>query len=135
MQDEVDTREIIERAWRTNKRVFVPVLRGKAQMSFCAITPETELTRSGFGIWEPTRGILINPRMLDLVVTPMVAFDKNNNRIGMGSGYYDRCFAFLRQRKHWIHPKLLGVAFECQEVEEITPNAWDIPLYRAITDK
>lgn len=134
MHDEVDTRAIIERAWRANKRIFVPILRGRAEMLFCEITPETRMELNRFGIWEPVRGFLLPPEQLDMVVTPTVAFDKHCNRIGMGGGYFDRCFSFLRLRKHWLRPKLIGIAFKCQEVEKITPNAWDIPLYRIITD-
>ena len=135
MQDEVDTREIIERAWRANKRVFVPILRSHSEMMFCQIDPESELEKNSFDLWEPTRGLLIEPRQLDLVVTPTVAFDNQKHRIGMGGGYFDRCFSFLRHRKNWIRPKLVGVAFQCQEVEKITPNPWDIRLYRIVTDK
>ena len=135
MDDEVDTREIIERAWRANKRVFVPILRNHSEMMFCQIDPESELEKNDFDLWEPTRGFLIEARQLDFVVTPTVAFDSCRNRIGMGGGYFDRCFSFLRHRTHWIHPKLVGVAFQCQEVEKITPNAWDIRLYRIVTDK
>ncbi len=134
MHDEVDIRLVIQRAWRANKRVFVPILRGRAQMLFCEITPDTELEQNRFGIWEPSRGQIIEAEKLDIVLVPTVAFDEDNQRIGMGAGYFDRCFAFLRHRKHWLRPKLLGVAFDCQKVEEITPNAWDIPLYRTITD-
>jgi len=134
MYDEVDTREIIETAWRANKRVFVPVLRGTREMLFCETRPSTDLEQNQFGVWEPTRGFLIAPRKLDLVVTPTVAFDKDNHRIGMGGGYFDRCFSFLRHRKHWICPKLIGIAFQCQAVEEITPNPWDIRLYSVISD-
>ena len=61
MDDEVDTREIIQRAWRANKRVFVPILRGRAEKLFSEITPDTELEQRAFGIWEPTRGFLITP--------------------------------------------------------------------------
>ena len=135
MYDEVDTRDIIKFAWRANKRIFVPIMRDKCDMVFCEICPDTELERNSFGIWEPTRGVLITPQKLDVVITPTVVFDKHSHRIGMGGGYYDRCFSFLRNRKHWIRPKLLGVAFHCQEVEEITPNPWDIRLYRVISEK
>ena len=135
MYDEVDTREIIESAWRAKKRTFVPVLRNKGEMLFCETSPNTELEQNSFGIWEPTRGVLIAPQKLDLVITPTVVFDKNRHRIGMGGGYYDRCFSFLRHRKHWIRPKLLGVAFQCQEVEKITPKPWDIRLCRVFSDK
>ena len=134
MHDEVDTRSIIDRAWRANKRIYVPILRGGAEMLFCQIDRDTELERNSFGVWEPVRGFIIEPRQLDLVVTPTVAFDNNKNRIGMGGGYFDRCFSFLRHRKHWLRPKLLGVAFQCQKVEDIAANPWDIPLYRIITD-
>lgn len=135
MRDEVDTRAIIARAWRSNKRVFVPVLRGAAQMVFCEIEPDTELERDSFGIWAPVRGFLVEPGSLDVVVTPTVAFDAECNRIGMGSGYYDRCFAFLRNRRYWFRPKLIGVAYQCQEVEKISPKPWDIRLYRVVTDR
>ena len=134
MHDEVDTREIIDRAWRANKRVFVPVLRNKGQMVFCEIGADTELVKNRYDLWEPVRGVLLKARMLDLVVTPTVAFDKFGHRIGMGGGYYDRAFSFLRHRKHWLQPKLLGLAFHCQKVEKITPNPWDIRLYRVIDE-
>ena len=135
MRDEVDTRFIIERAWRANKRIFVPVTRNNDEMLFREIRPNTPLQRNQMTIWEPQSGVFISPRELQLVVTPTVAFDKNNHRIGMGGGYYDRCFSFLQHRKHWIKPKLAGVAFKCQEVEEITPNAWDIRLYRMFSEE
>ncbi|MCP4299310.1 MAG: 5-formyltetrahydrofolate cyclo-ligase [Gammaproteobacteria bacterium] len=134
MRDEVDTREIIERAWCANKRIFVPVLRTRGKMLFRQIHPESDLERNSYGIWEPTNGDVICPRKLDLVITPTVAFDRQNNRIGMGGGNFDRCFSFLRHRKYWLRPKLVGVAFECQEVEKIAPNAWDIRLYSVFCD-
>ncbi|MCP5091305.1 MAG: 5-formyltetrahydrofolate cyclo-ligase [Gammaproteobacteria bacterium] len=134
MHDEVDTREIIERAWCANKRIFVPVLRRNQKMLFREIRTESMLVRDLFGLWEPSTGDFIDPRRLDIVITPTVAFDRQNNRIGMGGGYFDRCFAFLRHRKHWFQPKLVGVAFECQKVEKIAPNPWDIPLYSVISD-
>jgi len=134
MHDEVDTRAIIESAWRANKRVFVPILRNNQEMLFCEICAETELEQNYYGIWEPTRGFLVEPQKLDIVITPTVVFDDNRHRIGMGGGYYDRCFSFLRHRKYWFRPKLIGVAFQCQEVEKISPNHWDIRLYRVISD-
>ncbi len=134
MRDEVDTRAIIERAWRANKRIFVPVLRKRSEMSFREIHPESLLERNSFGIWEPASGAFTSARDLHIAIVPTVAFDAKNNRIGMGGGNYDRCFSFLRNRKHWFRPKLIGVAFECQKVEKISPNTWDIRLYRVISE-
>ncbi len=130
MRDEVDTRSIIERAWRANKRIFVPVTRNNGEMFFREIQPDTTLYRNQMAIWEPASGEFIAPRVLQLVVTPTVAFDEFNHRIGMGGGYYDRCFSYLRHRKHWLKPKLQGVAFQCQQVDRISPNTWDVRLYR-----
>ena len=135
MHDEVDTRSIIERAWRANKRIFVPITRNNGEMLFREIRPDTTLQLNQMAIWEPQSGDFISPRNLQLVVTPTVAFDKYLHRVGMGGGYYDRCFSFLQHRKYWIKPKLAGIAFKCQEIEEITPNTWDVRLYRLFTEE
>lgn len=132
--DEVDPRPLIERAWRAKKRVFAPVIDGRGGMIFRQITPDTRLERNFFGLWEPAAGAQIAAQKIDIVFTPVVAFDSSRNRIGMGGGYFDRCFAFLRHRKCWLHPKLIGLAFDCQAVEKIQTNPWDIPLYRVITE-
>ena len=133
MRDEIDPRSIIARAWRANKRVFCPVVTQDDEMFFRKLEPDSVVECGPYGIWEPVTGSSISPRDLDLVVTPLVAFDQSRHRIGMGGGYYDRCFAFLRHRQYWIHPKLFGVAFDCQKVEKISPNPWDIRLYRVIS--
>jgi 5-formyltetrahydrofolate cyclo-ligase len=132
--DEVDTSETIERAWRANKRIFAPVMRDQREMSFCEIRRDTMLARNSYGLWEPPLSSIINPTEIDTVITPLVAFDKNRHRVGMGSGYFDRAFAFLRTRKTWLRPKLIGLAFDCQEVEKIVPNPWDIQLYQVFSD-
>ena len=133
MQEEVDPRRIIARAWRANKRVFCPVVTRDGVMEFRNLQPDTTIERGPFGIWEPVSGTTIAPRDLDLVVTPLVAFDAERHRIGMGGGYYDRFFTHLLHRRHWLQPKLMGVAFECQQVEKIQPNPWDIRLYSVIS--
>ncbi len=134
MRDEVDPSRIIERAWRANKRVFCPVIENHGDMIFRQLDRDTTLQRSNFGLWEPVGSTSIPAQQLDLVITPLVAYDKNNNRIGMGGGYFDRCFAFLRHRKRWLRPKLMGLAFECQKIEEIDANPWDVPLYCVVSN-
>ena len=134
MRDEVDPTLIIERAWRAQKRVFVPVTDTHGVMNFCEIEPDSVVTRNRYGLWEPLSGVMIDSRNLDCVITPVVAFDNHKHRIGMGSGYYDRCFHFLKNRRKWLKPKLIGVAFECQRTTRILPNSWDVPLYCVVTN-
>lgn len=131
---EVDSWPVITRAWQMGKRIFAPVVQENMFMQFREITMESDLTGTSFGLYEPHSGALISPRKLDIVITPLVAFDKKMNRVGMGGGCFDRTFAFLRNRRSYRHPKLIGVAFACQEVEKIDANAWDIPLFQVLTD-
>jgi 5-formyltetrahydrofolate cyclo-ligase len=132
--DEVDTSAIIERAWCAKKRLFLPVTTAHGRMFFRETLPGTDLARNYFGLWEPVSGTLIDARELDVVITPLVVFDARMNRVGMGGGYFDRTFAFLAGRTHWLRPKLIGVAFDCQKVQEITGNPWDIPVFRVFTE-
>lgn len=134
MWDEVDTGAIIERAWRAKKRIFLPVTTSRGGMHFGETLPESVLVKNDFGLWEPVAGKRINARNLDVVVTPLVAFDDHGRRIGMGGGYFDRTFAFLAGRNQWLHPKLIGVAFDCQRVRKIVPNPWDIRVFRVFTE-
>ena len=134
MPVEVDTRHIFERAWCAKKRIFAPVIDFKGYMSFREVRRDTRLERNSFGLWEPVDSAPIAPAKLDVVITPVVAFDTDCHRIGMGGGYFDRTFAYLANRQSWLRPKLIGIAFACQRIEKIEPNPWDIPLYRVVTE-
>ena len=103
-------------------------------MKFREITADSELNRSSYGLYEPVTGELSSVQDLDIVITPLVAFDENMNRVGMGGGCFDRTFSLLKHRRAYCHPKLIGVAYACQKVEEITANPWDIPLFQVITE-
>lgn len=132
---EVDVSDLFVEAFATGRIVHVPVVGTTGRMHFVRLTRDATLVRNRYGIWEPERvSGAIPARRLDLVVTPLAAFDDAGNRIGMGAGYYDRCFAFLRHRAHWLHPKLVGAAFACQRVSPIAAAAWDIPLFAVATE-
>ena len=131
---EVDTWRIIARAWRMKKRIFAPVTRRNRLLEFREVTPDSDLVRDDYGLLMPATGDVIAARKLDLVLTPLVAFDDDGQRIGMGGGYYDRTFSFLRGRRQLLKPKLVGLAFACQQAPEIAANPWDIRLYRVITE-
>jgi 5-formyltetrahydrofolate cyclo-ligase len=125
---------LVERARRQRKRLYVPVLRG-ATMTFAELEPDASLAPNFFGILEPQLGATIDARRLDLVLTPLVGFDDHGVRLGVGRGYYDRCFRFLRHRTQWHRPKLLGVAYELQRIAPLVPSSWDVPLWGVVTER
>jgi len=127
-EEEVDTWPLIERAWRMKKRIFAPILKKNRILAFQEVTTNSALIRNYYGLLEPVNGEFADVRKLDLVITPVVAFDDACNRIGMGGGYYDRTFRFLKDRCVYFRPRLAGVAFNCQKVDEVCRNPWDVRL-------
>ena len=130
---EPDLTRLTRSAAAQRKELFVPVLTRKT-MRFARLVPRAVLKRNFFGILEPGSAGVVDPRKLDLVLTPLVAFDSRGTRIGVGRGYYDRAFRFLRHRGAWQRPKLLGVAYEFQHVPTLDSRAWDVPLWGAVTE-
>lgn len=130
---EPDLQRLIGNAARHGKQLFVPVLKGLG-MHFAELPPGGAMTRNFFGILEPEQERLADVRTLDLVLTPLVAFDAQGGRLGVGRGYYDRCFAFLRHRNAWVRPKLLGVAYALQEIPAIELQPWDVALWGVVTE-
>lgn len=139
VQGEMAVDELIQRAWNAGKQVYLPVLMPYRhnRMWFAPHRPGQAMQRNRFGIAEPDVAVreMVNPRALDLVMVPLVAFDADGHRVGMGGGYYDRTFAFLRARRHWRRPVLMGSAYEFQCVTEgLSPNPWDVPLAAVATE-
>jgi 5-formyltetrahydrofolate cyclo-ligase len=132
---EVDTRAIILRAQHMKKRIFAPVITETCLMKFRELSAICDAQQNRFGIMEPVSGEFFSPSQLDIVLTPGVAFDDSGNRIGMGKGYFDRTFSFLATRNEFFRPKLIGLAFECQKVEKITANPWDIRVFCTFTEQ
>jgi len=133
---EIDPYPLLQALWALGKIIYLPVLVpfSRQKLWFAKYAPSDRLVLNRFGIPEPVRRRLIKPCALDLVLTPLVAFDSRGHRIGMGGGYYDRSFAFLRRRRHWRKPRLLGLAYELQKLPGIIPNDWDIPLDAVATE-
>jgi 5-formyltetrahydrofolate cyclo-ligase len=139
MRGEVDVRPAIEAAWRRGAAVYVPriVSRRRSRMCFVRWMPDGPRRRNVFGIEEPSPGAeRVDSRQLDAVVLPVVGFDRDGNRLGMGAGYYDRALRCLRDPgRRWRRPRLIGIAFARQEVDRIAPASWDVPLDHVVTER
>lgn len=129
---EIDPVLLMQHAQRLGKHCYLPVLCDWPvhRMHFQRLASDQAWTTNRFGIREPrlNRGRQARPWRLDLILMPLVGFDENGNRLGMGGGFYDRTFAFRRQRRHWTGPQLLGLAHDCQKVSQLPAAPWDIPL-------
>lgn len=122
--------------WGLNKRTYLPIVQGQ-RLAFAPYGPNTPLRANRFGILEPDLSSehWLTPPELEVVLTPLVGFDHQGRRLGMGGGFYDRSFAFLQSAPEPLPaPVLLGVAYECQRVEALPLRPWDIPLAMIITD-
>lgn len=135
---EIDPSAVLERIWRMRKHAYLPVLSPLRhdRLWFARVEPDTDYIPNRFGIPEPAvkRAALVRAEELDLIFLPLVAFDLMGNRIGMGGGFYDKSLAFLRQRRYWRKPHIVGLAHEFQRIETLTPDAWDVPLAGIVTD-
>ncbi len=135
---EIDLAPILGRAHSMGKACFLPVIHKgpKYTLWFCRYRPGDRLMPNRFGIHEPDprKHPPVKPWGLDLILMPLVAFDAECNRLGMGGGYYDRTLSFLRTRNRWQSPCLIGVAHDCQKADQLPVHPWDIPLQGVVTE-
>ena len=135
---EVATKLIIEEAWNQKKQVYVPVINKDGVMNFALYSANTILTDNFYGIPEPvnpTATDFIDVRSLQLVLVPVLAFDRNGTRLGMGGGYYDRYFSFLNDPLLRKSPFLMALAHDCQQDQKLPSDAWDIEMHAVTTEK
>ncbi len=132
---EIDPRPLLHHCLGSGAQCHLPVLSPllEGKMYFAEVRAEDSLQTNRWGIAEPALRRLTSPRVLDVVFVPLVGFDPLGNRLGMGKGFYDRCFAFRgrRPRKDWPAPHrpiLAGLAHDCQRARHIPSEDWDIPL-------
>ncbi|PSW18595.1 5-formyltetrahydrofolate cyclo-ligase [Photobacterium sanctipauli] len=132
---ELDTQPVIDWLWQQGKSVYLPVLHpfSKGHLLFLHYTAETRMTLNKYQIREPQLDIrLVKPaHQLDVICTPLVAFDASGQRLGMGGGYYDRTLS--NWHRHQQGPRPVGLAHDCQQVDSLPSQAWDVPLPEIIT--
>ena len=129
---EISTEKLIKTLWAQGKQVYLPVLHpfNPNHLLFLRYLPDTPMLKNKFGIWEPKLNVqsVLPLEELDILFTPLVAFDKQGNRLGMGGGFYDRTL------QHWQKSSLIpvGLAHQCQQVEQLPTEAWDVPLHQIL---
>lgn len=133
---EIDPRPIMEHLWSAGKHCYLPVLtRWRPHLTFGEVLPGTPLIPNRLRIPEPICDELLTAQDLDLILMPLVGFDRRGNRLGMGGGFYDRTLAFLRHRRHWKKPRLFGLAHEFQHLDALPAEPWDVPVQGIVTDR
>ncbi len=132
---ELDCTPMALQAWRRGRQVFLPVIAGRT-LRFAPFHPGSDLRANRFGIPEPVtpRRNWRNARQLDVIVAPLVAFDSDGRRLGMGGGFYDRTLAFRTRRSRGRRPHFIGLAFEMQKVAKLPSDAWDVALDAVVTE-
>ncbi|TBL61683.1 5-formyltetrahydrofolate cyclo-ligase [Hafnia alvei] len=135
---ELNTRPLIERLWQAGKSVYLPVLHpfSRGNLLFLRYSAESEMVLNHFGIEEPRLNVqqVLPVSRLDIIFTPLVAFDATGQRLGMGGGFYDRTLqdwesAYAQQ----CGPYPIGLAHDCQRVDALPVQEWDVPLPEIIT--
>ena len=130
---ELNTRPLIARLWHLKKAVYLPVLHpfSPGNLLFLRYSPNTLLHINKLRIPEPPLDIrqLITLDQLDLMMVPLVAFDQHGQRLGMGGGFHDRTLQNWRQ--HGFLP--VGLAHDCQQVDNLPVAEWDVPLPAVMT--
>lgn len=113
----------------------LPVLHEDGQLRFREWSAGQALEPNRHGIPEPTQGPLRTADELAVVLVPLLAFDARGNRLGQGGGWYDRSFAFRRTERdratspgRTASPRLVGIAYDGQQVESLEAADWDVPL-------
>lgn len=149
---ELDTQAFIDHLWSQGIEVYLPVLHpfSESHLLFLRYTLDSCMTSNRFGIAEPSLDVQsVCPLMqLDIIFTPLVAFDAQGNRLGMGGGFYDRTLASVltnyphskatKKSKNNVmrsrqKPRVIGLALDEQESPALPTETWDIPLPQILT--
>ena len=126
---EVNAIKILEKFEKLNCLVTLPKIKKNSQMDFFYWSTKDPLSINKYGIPEPTSNKINYPNIL---LVPLVAFDKHLNRVGYGGGFYDRYIKKLGKKKKII---TIGLAYSFQKVKKIPINRYDVKLDFIVTEK
>ncbi|MBN8737209.1 MAG: 5-formyltetrahydrofolate cyclo-ligase [Xanthomonadales bacterium] len=122
---------------RRDQHYFLPVLAEARQLRFAEYRDDAVLQGNRFGIPEPVTPVAErhDAHAMDVVLLPLLAFDRSGGRLGTGGGWYDTTFAFLHDATRPARPLLVGVGYAFQEIESVPVEAWDVPLDYVATEE
>ena len=116
------------------KKLYLPIINpANKRLLFARYQQGDALIKNRLHIWEPKIKRLRPSWALDLVLMPLVAFDAQGNRLGMGGGFYDCTFA--NKGKYSFGPRLIGIAHQLQQVAQLPIEPWDVPVSGVATDQ
>jgi 5-formyltetrahydrofolate cyclo-ligase len=138
-KSEIDVLPLLERALRMGVDCYLPIVPGRGLRKLWFIRlgdhPAWFLNRYGIPEYQHATARTVRAYQLDMLFMPLLGFDAEGWRIGMGGGYYDASLAKLGRRRHWRRPRLVGVAFSVQQVDRVPNDPWDIPLSGVLTER
>jgi len=126
---EIDDLELLKKFEKNKFNISLPVIKKNFQMDFYKWSFSDLLRINKYGIPEPETKNIVYP---DILLIPLVAFDKNLNRLGYGGGYYDRLISKLQEKKMITK---IGLAFSVQEIDKVPTNIYDQKLDYIVTNK
>jgi 5-formyltetrahydrofolate cyclo-ligase len=134
LPEEVATDPLIKRARARGCRIYLPRIVDTRRNRMVFVSADAPLKRGRWGILEPAASQRIPTRQLQVIFMPLVGFDAAGNRMGMGKGFYDRALSFRLRHPANRRPLLVGLAFSCQQTDDLAVRPHDVPLDMLITE-
>jgi len=129
VNNEIDDLEILKKFEEKKYKICLPVVKNNFDMDFYNFSFNQPLIINRYGIPEPKKTNIVYP---DIILIPMVAFDKNLNRLGYGGGYYDRIIEKLMKKKNFLK---IGLAFSKQKINNLPVSKYDKKMDYVVTEK
>lgn len=130
IRSEADIRPLMAHLRMRGARLCLPVVLDRETIVFRELVVGAPVEKTGFGTTGPgPAAAVLDP---DILLVPLSAFDRSGHRIGYGAGHYDRAIDRLKEKGH--APKLIGIAFDCQEVASVPAEPHDVALDAILTE-
>ncbi len=128
-RDELPLNLVIPPLAARGQQFLLPVVTADRHLVFAPWLTGDAVQPNRYGIPEPvTPATWLAPEQTELVLVPLLGFDRRGHRLGYGGGYYDRSFAFLNAQTRPTEPLLVGIAYALQELPQIDASPYDVAL-------